>query len=66
MAHEHRVYAYDDGLFFCACGAVRRGDLTWMSDDESRRAAKRAARETQRLQRRHGTAVDAYGRRLTH
>lgn len=64
MIHEHVLYSEHDGLFLCRCGVVRLRPGKWASAAESKRMRRAAARETARLKRIHGTAVDGYGQRL--
>ena len=65
VAHQHAEYAHRDGQFVCCCGAVRLAVGHWASDTESLRLRTLASRETRMLKKRYGTAVDAYGQRLS-
>ena len=62
--HVHAPYSHIDGIFRCACGAVRIAVGKWADPYQSREISKRAKRETDKMVYRHGTSVDGYGQRL--
>lgn len=64
VSHTHVVYSAHDGLFLCACGAVRIRPGEWAEAKASMQMVRAAKRETMRLAAKYGTAVDAYGQRL--